>query len=111
MASRGSSRRSPPGAAGRPLFFEALRTAESRLPAGLVRLGGPARDGDLLAAEDRLATLGRKLPGSLRDLLRSFDGADLFHESVVIFGVGPDALRSLMEANAPPRRPSCTPRS
>jgi tetratricopeptide (TPR) repeat protein len=80
-----------------PQFFEALRAAESRLPSGLVRLGGPASETDLLSAETRL---GRSIPRALRDLLRSFDGADLFHESVILYGVGPEALRSLVEGNA-----------
>jgi hypothetical protein len=108
MSPRGPHRSShgpasrPPGGATAPLFFEALRTAETRLPAGLVRLGPPALDSDLLAAEARL---GRKLPAALQDLLRSFDGADLFHETVVIFGVGPGALRSLVEGNAGPVPP------
>lgn len=108
MSSRGPHRSShgpaqrPPRGGAAPLFFEALRTAESRLPAGLVRLGGPARDSELLAAEERI---GRRLPEALKDLLRSFDGADLFHETVVICGVGPDALRSLADSNLPPLPP------
>jgi tetratricopeptide (TPR) repeat protein len=100
-SAHGPASRPPRGDTG-PLFFEALRTAETRLPAGLVRLGPPARDSDLLAAEARL---GRKLPEPLQDLLRSFDGADLFHETVVIFGVGSGALRSLVEGNAGPLPP------
>ena len=84
------------------MFFEALRTAETRLPSGLVRLGPPASESDLLSAETRL---GRSIPRTLRDLLRSFDGADLFHETVIIQGVGSEALRSLVESNAPPAPP------
>jgi tetratricopeptide (TPR) repeat protein len=81
------------------LFFEELRLAESRLASGLVRLGPAAREADIASAEERL---GQKLPAAYRELLQSFDGADLFHESVVICGVGPQALRSLVEANAGP---------
>jgi hypothetical protein len=94
-----SSRSSPSG----QLYFEELRTAEARLPAGLVRLGPPASDTDLESVQ---AQLGRRLPRSLVDLLRSFDGADLFHESVVLCGVGGQAARSLIVANtgAPPPR-------
>jgi Flp pilus assembly protein TadD len=93
------SRSSPSG----PLFFEELRAAEARLPAGLVRLGPPASDSDLASVQ---VQLGRRLPRSLVELLRSFDGADLFHEAVVLCGVGGQAARSLVVANtgAPPPR-------
>src|SRR6185295_1873558 len=43
------------------------------------------------------AALGRPLPADYASFLRSFDGADLFHESVVIAGVGPGAPRVLAE--------------
>ncbi len=85
------------------LFFEELRSAETRLPAGLVRLGPAASEADLASVEVQLR---RRLPHSLVELLRSFDGADLFHESVVLCGVGAQAPRSLIVANtgAPPPR-------
>lgn len=85
------------------LFFEELRTAEARLPAGLIRLGPPASDADLASAQ---AQLGRNLPRSYLEFLRSFDGADLFHEAVVVCGVGAEAASSLIVANAgpPPNR-------
>jgi hypothetical protein len=93
---------SRPSAAGQ-LFFEELREAEARLPAGLVRLGSPATEADLASVQVQLS---RRLPRSLVELLRSFDGADLFHESVVLCGAGGQALRSLVVANtgAPPPR-------
>jgi hypothetical protein len=89
----------PSGAAG---FFDHFRGALARLPAGLIRVGPPARPEDLLRAE---AALGRPLPAAYADFLRSFDGADLFQETVVIAGVGPEAalrLDDLAENAAPP---------
>jgi tetratricopeptide (TPR) repeat protein len=83
-----------------PLYFEEFRTAAARLPAGLIRPGPPASVEAVRAAETRL---GRPLPRAYAEFLRSFDGADLFHESIVICGVGPQAFRSLLEANATPR--------
>lgn len=85
------------------LFFEELRTAEANLPAGLVRLGPPATETDLASVQ---VQIGHKLPRALAELLRSFDGADLFHEAVVVCGAGSRAVRSLIVANtgAPPPR-------
>jgi tetratricopeptide (TPR) repeat protein len=44
------------------------------------------------------ARLGR-LPDELASFLRSFDGADLFHEAIVVGGVGDAAPRSLVALN------------
>ncbi len=75
-------------------FFDRFRSAIARLPAGLIRAPAPAAAEDIARAE---ATLGRPLPADYRSFLRSFDGADLFHESVLIAGVGADAPRPLTE--------------
>ncbi len=79
------------------MFFERFREAAARLPAGLLR-PGPAADPDAIAAA--ACALGRPLPEDYASFLRSFDGADLFHESVVIAGVGPAAPVALLELNA-----------
>jgi SMI1 / KNR4 family (SUKH-1)/Tetratricopeptide repeat len=67
----------------------------------LIRPGGPATDAAIAAAEK---ALGRRLPASYATFLRSFDGADLFHEQLVLCGVGPEA-RNVVEANQPPAPP------
>ena len=74
---------------GRPEhFFDRFRSAIARLPTGLVRVMPPAAS----TALDRAATaLGRPLPEVYASFLRSFDGADLFHETVLLAGVGPAA--------------------
>jgi hypothetical protein len=84
------------------LFFEGFRAAAARLPAGLVRPGPPAPPEALAAAEARL---GRPLPPPFAEFLRSFDGADLFHESIVVAGVGPGAVADLVALNEACRRP------
>jgi tetratricopeptide (TPR) repeat protein len=89
----------PPAQAAASLFFEGFRTAQARSPAGLIRAGAPGAAADLAAAE---AALDRPLPEAYAAFLRSFDGAELFHESVVLAGVGPQAARSLVDANRPP---------
>jgi tetratricopeptide (TPR) repeat protein len=73
-------------------FFDRFRSAIARLPAGLIRARPPAAPEDVARVE---AALGRPLPDAFASFLRSFDGADLFHESVVIAGVGPGAPRAL----------------
>ena len=88
------------GRAGSPLYFEELRQAASRLPEGLIRLAPPAEPADLAAAERKL---GRKLPHGYAELLRSWNGGDLFGDSLVLFGVGPAPFGSLLDANQPPR--------
>jgi tetratricopeptide (TPR) repeat protein len=87
------------------LFFDTFRTALARAPAGLVRPGPPATPADIAAAE---RALGRPIPESYTAFLRSFDGAELFHESVVLGGVGAGA-RSLVDANRPPMPPALAP--
>lgn len=79
-------------AAGDAAFFDRFRAAIARLPAGLIRALPPARPEDIARAE---AVLGRPLPADYASFLRSFDGADLFHESVLIAGVGDGAPRAL----------------
>jgi tetratricopeptide (TPR) repeat protein len=80
------------------MFFDRFRDALSRLPAGLIRVAAPASTAALAEAEARL---GRALPEAVVSFLRSFDGADLFHEAVVVAGVGADTPRGLVELNAP----------
>jgi tetratricopeptide (TPR) repeat protein len=75
-------------------FFDRFRSAIARLPAGLIRVGPPAAADEIARAE---AALGQPLPASYAAFLRSFDGADLFHESVVLAGVGAGAPRALTE--------------
>jgi tetratricopeptide (TPR) repeat protein len=78
------------------LFFERFREAVARLPDGLIRPAPAASEQDLARAR---RTLGVELPGEYASFLRSFDGADLFHEAIVIAGVGPSAPRPLVELN------------
>jgi len=78
------------------LFFDRFREALSRLPGGLVRTGPPATAEALAEAE---AALG-PLPAVLRSFLQSFDGVDLFHEAVLIAGVGQEAPLALPALNA-----------
>ena len=81
---------------GDPLFFEGFRAALGDAPAGLLRAGDPAAAGDLAAAE---AALGRALPEAYAAFLRSFDGANLFDEAVVLLGVAGGAASRLAEVN------------
>jgi len=74
------------------LFFDRFRDAVSRLPDGLIRTGPPASSEDIGRAA---AALGRALPPTFESFLQSFDGVDLFHEAVVVAGVGPQAGRRL----------------
>ena len=76
------------------IFFDHFRAALARLPAGLIRVLPPADEADLARAE---AALGRPLPEAYAAFLRSFDGADLFHETVMVAGVGADAPLRLGE--------------
>ena len=76
------------------IFFDHFRLALSRLPAGLIRVLSPASADELVRAE---AALGRALPEVYAAFLRSFDGADLFHETVLIAGIGPTAALQLAD--------------
>jgi tetratricopeptide (TPR) repeat protein len=78
------------------VFFERFREATARLPDGLIR---PAPPGDEAALARAEVDLGFPLPAEFASFLRSFDGADLFHEAIVIAGVGSDAPRNLRELN------------
>ncbi|HVV17105.1 MAG TPA: SMI1/KNR4 family protein [Polyangia bacterium] len=99
-------RRGRPPAGAAP-FFDYFRAALARLPAGLVRVGPPADAADLARVE---AALGGPLPADYAAFLRSFDGADLFHETVLVAGVGPHAPLSLLELSAPaPAKPGAAP--
>jgi len=82
-----------------PLYFEGFRTAVARMAEGLIRPGEPATPAEIAAAE---RALHRRLPPAYAAFLASFDGADLFHESLLLCGVGPGAARGLVEANRPP---------
>ncbi|HEX3698042.1 MAG TPA: tetratricopeptide repeat protein [Polyangia bacterium] len=81
------------------MFFDKFRQAQSRLPTGLIRVGPPAKKSALAAADRALPS---PLPEELRSFLVSFDGADLFHGSVALGGVGNDADPSLLTLNADP---------
>jgi hypothetical protein len=81
------------------MFFEALRDAAARLPAGLIRLGPPTSRPEIAAAE---RALGAGLPHAHAELLGSFNGVDLFGGSVVLLGVGDSPFGSLAQANRPP---------
>jgi hypothetical protein len=94
------ARRSSRAAAGSAAFFDRFRSAMARLPAGLIRTRPAAGPDEIARAQ---AALGRPLPDEYASFLRSFDGADLFHESVVIAGVGEDA--PLVLGAQPPERP------
>jgi len=76
------------------LFFDRFRDAVSRLPDGLIRTGPPATPEAVVQAE---ATLGHTLPATFKSFLRSFDGVDLFHEAVVVAGVGSQIARRLVD--------------
>ncbi|HEY8924100.1 MAG TPA: tetratricopeptide repeat protein, partial [Polyangia bacterium] len=76
------------------MFFDRFRDAVSRLPDGLIRTGPPASPDALAQAE---AALGRALPPTFKSFLQSFDGVDLFQETVVVAGVGPHAARRLVD--------------
>jgi tetratricopeptide (TPR) repeat protein len=89
-----------------PLYFEGFRTAVARMADGLIRPGEPASPAQIAAAEK---ALGRRLPSAYAAFLKSFDGADLFNESLLLCGVGPDAACSLVEANRPPAPPLLEP--
>lgn len=78
------------------MFFERFREAAGRLPDGLIRPAPAAAPEHIAAAQRRL---GVSLPDEYASFLRSFDGADLFHEAIVIAGVGPGAPRPLVELN------------
>jgi len=80
------------------MFFERFREATARLPDGLIRPAPPAGREALARAEARLGAL----PAEYASFLRSFDGADLFHEAIVIAGVGAAAPRALLELNDSP---------
>jgi hypothetical protein len=88
------------------LYFEGFRTALGRTAEGLIRPGPPASEKDLRAAEE---ALGRPLPASLAAFLQSWDGVELFDESLIVGGVGPKALRLLVDANQPPLPPLVAP--
>jgi tetratricopeptide (TPR) repeat protein len=89
-----------------PLYFEGFRTAVARTAEGLIRPGPPASAAEIAAAEQ---ALGRRLPAAYAAFLATFDGADLFHESLLLCGVGREAVRSLVEANLPPAPPLLRP--
>ena len=80
-----SKRRPPKPAQG---FYEGFRGTLAGWPEGVHRQGAPAEPRDLEAAA---RALGAPLPGPLLDFLGSWNGALVFHESVVLFGVGPVA--------------------
>ncbi len=76
------------------MFFDSFRAAVARLPAGLLRPGPPASEQAIAAARRALAA---PVPDAYWRFLRSFDGVDLFHESIVVAGVDAAAARSLLD--------------
>lgn len=64
-------------------FFDRFRTALGRYAPGVHEVGRPAGEASLEAAE---RALGR-LPGEYRDFLAQWNGAFLFHDDYVLFGV------------------------
>jgi tetratricopeptide (TPR) repeat protein len=66
------------------------------LPDGLIRPAPPAATAAIAAAE---AQLGGPLPAEYASFLTSFDGADLFHEAIIIAGVGDAAPLPLLALN------------
>src|SRR5262245_15756985 len=80
-------------------FFDAFRMALDRLPAGLLRAEMPATPDELAETE---RALRRALPQDLADFLRSWNGAALFHETIVIL----TAPKLLVEANDRDRVPA-----
>jgi tetratricopeptide (TPR) repeat protein len=85
------------------LFFERFREAVARLPDGLIRPSAPATPE---AIEQAARRLGRALPPDYASFLRSFDGADLFHETVVLAGAGPTAPLGVLALNGLDEAPS-----
>jgi tetratricopeptide (TPR) repeat protein len=76
------------------IFFDHFRAVMARLPAGLIRAMPPAPAEVLRAAE---TALGRPLPDGYRAFLQSFDGADLFHETILVAGVDAGAPARLAD--------------
>lgn len=66
-------------------FFEDFEEAIGRYAEGVCLLGAAASAEAIAACERRLAEQGRKLPPAVRDFLRRYDGATLFHEEVRLF--------------------------
>lgn len=67
----------------------------------MIRIGAPASSNDV---GDAARALGRKLPQQLEKFLRSWNGADLFQESVRLYGVD-NEFGSLVRANTELRPP------
>ena len=99
MPPRGRSRQT---ASKKASFVDGLREAIERLPAGLLRFGAPASAERLAAVEQRLE---RPLPQAYAEFLRHYDGADLFHENILLFsvsgGFGGDLPTRNQESAAP----------
>jgi tetratricopeptide (TPR) repeat protein len=77
-----------------PILYEPLRLALRKYADGVHLVGPPATEQALRAAAERL---GRPLPASYEDFLRSFDGASLFNELIVLHGAADPALGSVGE--------------
>jgi Tfp pilus assembly protein PilF len=63
-------------------YFERFRTAAARFAEGVHWLGAPASE-TAIGARER--ALGRSLPEEYRQFLRSWEGARLFHDDLVLF--------------------------
>lgn len=75
--------------AGAGAFFEGFRGMLAGYADGVHRVGPPATAAALADAAERL---GAPLPGALASFLASWNGAELFHEAVVIHGAGAGAV-------------------
>ncbi|MDX2021764.1 MAG: tetratricopeptide repeat protein [Deltaproteobacteria bacterium] len=73
--------------------------ALSRAADGLIRTGPPATANEVA---ETVRALGRKLPPQLEKFLRSWNGADLFQESVRLYGLD-NEFGSLIHANTSAR--------
>jgi tetratricopeptide (TPR) repeat protein len=68
-------------------FFDRFRGEVARYAEGVHLLGGPARQADLAAARGELGA-----PPEYVSFLESWNGAELFHESTLLAGVGEHAV-------------------
>jgi cytochrome c-type biogenesis protein CcmH/NrfG len=70
-------------------YFDRLRGELSAYGEGVHLVGGPATE---VALADATRRWGRALPAAYVDLMRSWNGLELFQESYTLFGVGRDAV-------------------
>ena len=61
-----------------------------------MRFNPPASESDIQRFEQNF---GRPLPPQMKELLRLFDGGELFVPGTRVFGVGPENRKTLLEVN------------